>query len=829
MANNTLNTRLVICNDTTANWGTSAKVLLKGEYAIEFPENGEPKVKIGNGVDTFTNLPYITNTPTEITSAINAAINASKHTHSNKAVLDAITASFTTELKNKLNGIASGAEVNQNAFSNFKVGDTTISANAKTDTLTVTGSNVSITPDATNKKLTIGVANASTSGNGVVQLTNSTSSTSTTTAATPSSVKSAYDLANSAKTAAANAQSTADSKVGSVSLTSGTNNGTLKLTVNGTATDNIAVKGLGSAAYTNSNAYATAAQGTKADNAMPKTGGTFTGVVTLNADPTSELHPATKQYVDSQITSKIAASDAMVFKGTLGTGGTVTALPTSGVVKGDTYKIATAGTYATFACKVGDLIIALNSGEIESTADNWTYVPSGNENETYIKYSTTTQNLTTSAKSGTITLAEGATKQVDTSVSSGTTSSKLPTSAAVASFVDGKISGVNTTISNHTKDTTAHITAAERNQWNSAEANQNAFSKIAVGDASVDADSKTDTLTLEQGNNVTIGVDAENDKITISAKDTTYSSGSGISISGTTINHSNSVTADTASGSATKTLKFGDTFTIPTVTYDGQGHITGKGTTTMTMPATPSSVSGNAGSAAKLQTARTIDGVSFNGAANITHYGTCSTAASTAAKTVTLEGFALATGARAMVKFTVTNTAANATLNVNGTGAKAIFYRGAAISAGYLAAKRVYEFVYDGTNFELIGDINTDSNTDTKVTNTLNTTAKAYITGTTSATTNTGTQVFDTGVYLDTTAGVLTATTFKGSLSGKATSAGTADSATSATTASKLSTSSAGSTSRPVYFANGVPVAGNVSTDYFQNGTNTLVLNGGGA
>lgn len=64
-----------------------------------------------------------------------------------------------------------------------------------------------------------------------------------------------------------------------------------------------------------------------------------------------------------------------------------------------------------------------------------------------------------------------------------------------------------------------------------------------------------------------------------------------------------------------------------------------------------------------------------------------------------------------------------------------------------------------------------DNNTDTKVTNTLNTTAKAYVTGTTSATTNTGTQVFDTGVYLDTTAGKLVATTFAGALSGNASSA----------------------------------------------------------
>ena len=49
--------------------------------------------------------------------------------------------------------------------------------------------------------------------------------------------------------------------------------------------------------------------------------------------------------------------------------------------------------------------------------------------------------------------------------------------------------------------------------------------------------------------------------------------------------------------------------------------------------------------------------------------------------------------------------------------------------------------------------------TDTKVTNTLATTTKAYVTGTTSSSTNTGTQVFDTGVYLDTTAGKLTAGT----------------------------------------------------------------------
>jgi len=66
--------------------------------------------------------------------------------------------------------------------------------------------------------------------------------------------------------------------------------------------------------------------------------------------------------------------------------------------------------------------------------------------------------------------------------------------------------------------------------------------------------------------------------------------GTGISVSGTagkvTINHSNSVTAGTASeGGSTRTLVYGGTFNVPSVTYDSQGHITGKGSVTLTLPA----------------------------------------------------------------------------------------------------------------------------------------------------------------------------------------------------------------------------------------------------
>lgn len=69
---------------------------------------------------------------------------------------------MSTSDKSKLNGIASGAEVNQNAFSNVVVGSTTIAADSKTDTLTLTaGSNITLTPNATNDSITISASGSS--------------------------------------------------------------------------------------------------------------------------------------------------------------------------------------------------------------------------------------------------------------------------------------------------------------------------------------------------------------------------------------------------------------------------------------------------------------------------------------------------------------------------------------------------------------------------------------------------------------------------------------------------------------------------------------------
>jgi hypothetical protein len=63
---------------------------------------------------------------------------------------------------------------------------------------------------------------------------------------------------------------------------------------------------------------------------------------------------AVKAYIDGLL----SASDAMIFKGTLGTGGTITALPTT-YSAGWSYKVINIGTYAGKVCEIGDLIIAI--------------------------------------------------------------------------------------------------------------------------------------------------------------------------------------------------------------------------------------------------------------------------------------------------------------------------------------------------------------------------------------------------------------------------------------------------------------------------------------
>lgn len=96
-------------------------------------------------------------------------------------------------------------------------------------------------------------------------------------------------------------------------------------------------------------------------------------------------------------------------------------------------------------------------------------------------------------------------------------------------------------------------------------------------------------------------------------------------------------------------------------------------------------------------------------------YATCSTAAATVAKVATIADgsstFTLEKGARICVKFTNANTVDAPTLNVGSTGAKAIYWHGAALaSSQYWQASAVVDFVYNGTQWELVG-VAKDNNT----------------------------------------------------------------------------------------------------------------------
>ena len=63
----------------------------------------------------------------------------------------------------KISHIEANAEVNQEAFSNVKIGSTTIAADSKKDILElIAGSNITLTPDAANDKITIATTNTPT-------------------------------------------------------------------------------------------------------------------------------------------------------------------------------------------------------------------------------------------------------------------------------------------------------------------------------------------------------------------------------------------------------------------------------------------------------------------------------------------------------------------------------------------------------------------------------------------------------------------------------------------------------------------------------------------
>lgn len=119
--------------------------------------DGKIDAIVGEGasetLDTIGEISAAIEASQDVVDALNAAIGNKVDKISGKGLS---TNDYTTTEKNKLSGITAGAQVNQNAFSNVKVGSTTIAADSTTDTLTlVAGSNITLTPDATGDSVTI--------------------------------------------------------------------------------------------------------------------------------------------------------------------------------------------------------------------------------------------------------------------------------------------------------------------------------------------------------------------------------------------------------------------------------------------------------------------------------------------------------------------------------------------------------------------------------------------------------------------------------------------------------------------------------------------------
>lgn len=199
---------------------------------------------------------------------------------------------------------------------------------------------------------------------------------------------------------------------------------------------------------------------------------------------------ATTAYVDRAIDN---LPEPMVFKGSLGAGGTITTLPTaSSSNEGYTYKVITAGTYASQSAKIGDTFI--------SDGSSWILIPSGDEpsgtvTSITIKATSPISIDSSSAitSSGTRTLSHansgvtaGTYKSVTVNATGHVTGGTNPTTLSGYGITDAKINnGVITLGSNSITPLTSYtetdpvfsasaaagITSSNINAWNAAEAN----------------------------------------------------------------------------------------------------------------------------------------------------------------------------------------------------------------------------------------------------------------------------------------------------------------------------------------------------------------------
>lgn len=266
--------------------------------------------------------------------------------------------------------------------------------------------------------------------------------------------------------------------------------------------------------------------------------------VSINNESGSASNVETE--IEALRTKIAAAVDAGVhFKGALTS---TSGLPTVSYKAGWQYTVQEAGTYAGQTCEVGDLVICIK-GYASGSASNadWTVIqanlvgavtgPSSSIVNHVPVFDTTSGN---SLKDSGFTIG----KSVPADADFGNTEYAPATAEAdglmtAAQFT--KLSGIeegadktdadnvsaagafmkSTDTADSIKDGTTKVvmTAEERTKLSNitagAEANQNAFSKVKVGDTTVSSSATEDTLELSAGEGVTLTPDTTNKKVTI--------------------------------------------------------------------------------------------------------------------------------------------------------------------------------------------------------------------------------------------------------------------------------------------------------------------------
>lgn len=67
MANATFEAKIALVNKTTAQWTTETAIPIKGCPCVEWTDSGKPKMKIGDGANSWADLPYLAD---DLTAAV---------------------------------------------------------------------------------------------------------------------------------------------------------------------------------------------------------------------------------------------------------------------------------------------------------------------------------------------------------------------------------------------------------------------------------------------------------------------------------------------------------------------------------------------------------------------------------------------------------------------------------------------------------------------------------------------------------------------------------------------------------------------------------------